>query len=457
MMDNISPRFYREQASELFQLVRTAFDRNSARDGSYDGDALNIMTICLADNATSGHAARYSTRIFTQEEMLEMCHETEIRIKTRCAGLLETKRKARDSDSYTKREPGSSVVASRFARKLPHPSRYPHNSSTSSLSMISPAKAHRILSIELTSEWKVQYLHRTVRDFLEQPEIWASARKMTDNTPFDANSSMLTSSVIQLKMLFPLEASHLTYPNSSFAAPFWRHVLDALVYASQGDAANGRCHTELLDELNGIVQTHWHYSTRDKSQYSASSWTSHIPKKLPWIGAYCHRAADPHGSFLCLAIQYRLIHYVRHKLNADGTLVQRKVGRPLLDYAVRRTREKQEPLISDALVGLLLQHGADPNEVFQGCSVWQNALGEAHQYLSLNTFTHRDQECLGSWISALELLVLYGADPEATINFQRPFEPIDGTAAGKISARPVIDTFRSWLPLELSEGRTRET
>ncbi len=46
---------------------------------------------------------------------------------------------------------------------------------------------------------RVQYLHRTVKDYLEQPTVWETVTAKTKETTFDPNVLLLKACLLQLK------------------------------------------------------------------------------------------------------------------------------------------------------------------------------------------------------------------------------------------------------------------
>jgi hypothetical protein len=79
-----------------------------------------------------------------------------------------------------------------------------------------------------------------------------------------------------------------------------------------------------------------------------------------------------HGTFLALAIQTRLHHYVAYVIERDPIQPRCIKGRLFLDYALRATRVTPTDLpchherdvidIDKELVRTLLSHGSDPNQ-----------------------------------------------------------------------------------------------
>jgi hypothetical protein len=84
---------------------------------------------------------------------------------------------------------------------------------------------------------------------------------------------------------------------------------------------------------------------------------------------------DEDSTFLTLAIDFGLDSYVRAHLTPQS--VQSKKGRPILDYILRPRFAKKRwticvgnQLPDSALLNVVLGFGADPNQRYQGVSIW---------------------------------------------------------------------------------------
>ena len=81
------------------------------------------------------------------------------------------------------------------------------------------------------------------------------------------------------------------------------------------------------------------------------------------------------STFLTLAIDFGLDSYVRAHLTSQS--VQSKKGRPILDYILRPRFANERSIIcvgnqlpDSALLNAVLGFGADPNQRYQGISIW---------------------------------------------------------------------------------------
>ncbi|KAH6719510.1 hypothetical protein BKA61DRAFT_472972, partial [Leptodontidium sp. MPI-SDFR-AT-0119] len=128
LVDQIEP-VYDIWASKAFQLLWAT--RQIAIPTTFKALPYNVLTIAELYLALDERLRGAAVEQMTQTELDTACRETEYHITARCACLLEVTRAPRMSDG------------------------------------------------------KVQYIHRTAKDFLEEPSRWAAVLAQTKNTNFD--------------------------------------------------------------------------------------------------------------------------------------------------------------------------------------------------------------------------------------------------------------------------------
>ncbi|GKZ40081.1 hypothetical protein AbraIFM66950_002273 [Aspergillus brasiliensis] len=264
-----------------------------------------------------------------------------------------------------------------------------------------------LLRIECENEidnffrYRVDFLHRTVRDFLRDNHD-GKLREGAGLT-FNPTSSLCHLTLVLLKR-FPV--------HNEFRANINRIIQlvdEILYYSHEAEKRGGPAQVELLDELDRVVslfakkeQNHWTHARDPPASGSLQKYTEG--------GNY---------NFLALAIQSRLVRYVRAKLDADPSLIGKKRGRPLLDYALRPKRkmplslafhsQKEDISVSVAMVQLLLERGANPNQpiyLYDKQTVWELFL------LSCSEHAEWASERLKSvWYEAVLMMIEHGARP----------------------------------------------
>ncbi|PMD33834.1 hypothetical protein L207DRAFT_535085 [Hyaloscypha variabilis F] len=185
----------------------------------------------------------------------------------------------------------------------------------------------------------LSYLHRTVRDFLELPQIWSRILGLTRGSDFNAHVSLLQSNVLFINLVIDSKRTE------SLRLHSLDYVLRALRHAYLAQWETNQADVFLLDELANVVE------------YT-----------FPQGG-------DDHDDFPALATRNGLYHYVAHKIECDPNVVRKKAGRPLLEYAVVQNLDVVGNLqLSSKMVGMLLQHGSHPNQVYKGDCAWHSIL-----------------------------------------------------------------------------------
>ncbi|KAI0414753.1 hypothetical protein F5X98DRAFT_348474 [Xylaria grammica] len=257
--------------------------------------------------------------------------------------------------------------------------------------------------------YSVDFLHRTVRDFLRDYDgklrIWLK-------TEFDPLVSLSRICLALLKMLPVTSLRDRESANQVIG------LTDELLYYAReiekrSNAQEDTPLVPLLDELDLVnsrhakgISNHWTHVRDSPAQRGLDGYSE---------GGRCN--------FLALAVQARLVKYVRAKLREDPRKIQ-KGGRPLLDYALRPRRitpismpyhsTRADPSVDVDMVRLLLSHGASPNQpVFLngGRSVWACFL------LSIQVAHRRDgsetsptsQSLNNAWYQACDELIKAGA------------------------------------------------
>ena len=147
------------------------------------------------------------------------------------------------------------------------------------------------------------------------------------------------------------------------------------------DKVMGQHHEKLQKDADGkylrtVIRDHrgtvaFEDGGRDSRLRAAMHWSNFHPDT---------EHAHPRGwddSFLSLAVQFGLHNYVKSKLGDKGStkVVKSKKGRPLLDYALQPLMlAAPHGLVVPEMVRTLIDHGANPNEKFEGRTCWEGAL-----------------------------------------------------------------------------------
>ncbi|KAF2106820.1 hypothetical protein BDV96DRAFT_590510 [Lophiotrema nucula] len=253
--------------------------------------------------------------------------------------------------------------------------------------------------------YHVDFLHRTVRDFLR--DNYRDVLRQRAGSDFNAFASLCR---IHLGLI---KATPTSARRESSFNPLIGMVDEIMYYARYLELQGEYCGVALLDEVDDAMNAHaaaWQVE---------SHWTNvRRPAKPRKV------FQDPgQSTYIALTIQSRLLQYVTDKLDANPGILKAKRGRPLLDYALRPKRVSPANLpyrvnflesnVDIRIVRLLLDRGADPNEkigVLMGQTTWELFLASC--YLNLEAVPHVRE----SWFQAMIALIEGGADPLVRID-----------------------------------------
>ncbi|KAF8850535.1 hypothetical protein BDZ45DRAFT_696655 [Acephala macrosclerotiorum] len=239
MLACIDP-FYARKASEIFQIERSARDYLKYM-GPRAEEPVPLTLLGLSFAIDESDLSGTNSVPFLEGTPTNLKLKTvEDRLKGQCAGLLETQTSSTE----------------------PLPTR------------------------------KVQYLHRTVQEYLERSSIWETVVSRTAGTTFNPNISMLRSCVFQLKAT----------PSGQITQSFWRLVLAALLHAHHASNETDRSHFVLIDELDQTIASHMIKTQMIQEEDWTSDWTFYLQKEL-------------RISFMNVAVRFGLHGYVREKLD----------------------------------------------------------------------------------------------------------------------------------------------
>lgn len=185
---------YKTQASEYFQLVHTArLQFITTRNDDDNTEPLTLIELSLADDEDPELAITAPMKSLSRARIKARCELTQARLHVRCLGLLEV----------------------HLSRDAPY----------------------QVIDFN-----RIQYLHRTTRDYLERPDVWSGIVAQTAGTDFDPNLSLLRACVLQIKW----DLHKAVSPQYVFRI--------ATSYARKIERSTGQGHVELIDQLFLAIQ-----------------------------------------------------------------------------------------------------------------------------------------------------------------------------------------------------------
>jgi len=319
MLDSVEP-IYHQQMAQMLQVVTLATE------------PLSLFALAFLDEQHPAFAIEAPIPFWENVNMASLAQKMKLRVNARCTDLLEVIEIPEAEDEWSK--------------------------------------------------YQVNFLHRTVKDFLGLPEIenrlasWISS-------PFDANVYLCKALLLQMKSLpsFHYENECLT---------IFGLINAIFYYAGEVESRNGVTEAHVLDELDRVLFTLW------RSRQHLESY-QRLLFKLRFEGR-----SYQEGWILILAVQWGLHLFVAQKLDKDPHLVNCVFERPLLHYVMcmpARTKHHTHRNIDLEMITTLLDRGVSPNEEYLGRSAW-------HQFLCDLISRPEPVEA-----RVIEILLLNGADP----------------------------------------------
>ena len=321
--------FYLGHAAQYFSLVEAA------------REPLTVLQFAFADEESPQSAIGMSTGSMTDNEISLRIYSANRRLNSRCKGLLDTDRALQSAQYKDSRLP---------------------------------------------SQLTVQYLHRTVRDFIKSPKAQEFLRSST-NPDFDPSIQLCVAYLMDIKRLHgQLEQINMIGRDDE-KCPFASYIIRCLTQAAGATKANEEAVVELMDELKYFICP---FNLQENCfdsvlpQYHAGPLTCSRKKDL-WNGSF----KDNGTPLISLAVRYGVVPYVKARAERGGFV-------PRVGLYNTKPYHLKWPLLLDAIcdgvpeprmVECLMEMGADPNfKTSYFDTPWIIALTKA---TSLYTLEHR--------------------------------------------------------------------
>ncbi|KAI1362569.1 hypothetical protein F5Y08DRAFT_311690 [Xylaria arbuscula] len=286
---------------------------------------------------------------------------------------------------------------------------------------------------ELSRSFPVEFLHRTVHDFLRKYDKQLKAYLYRESDPLlslcKIHLSLLKSipvskAMLELTLSYNRQEEHI----QEITFMFFQYARE---FEKRNKSKDETPLVHLIDHLDMVNTEHGRVLLGDHTHWS-NEWFI-MPPRDPLVEEdRVDRRTWSRCNFLALVVEAGLVNYVRAKLATD----QRNITSRglLLDHALRplssrlaASRYKRyvdismEP-INISMIELLLNHGADPNECIEvggsvcdsvGNSVWGFFLSSMRQFQEIRvdrTYQFSGyQSAEQSWYQAAHLLIRAGA------------------------------------------------
>ena len=214
--------------------------------------------------------------------------------------------------------------------------------------------------------WTVDFLHRTVRDFLLTDEMQQLLKDYSGGHTFDVHIFLCKSYLAQSKALETLYAKSEFRARQRCAAKFTTLLSAYINNAAKLESSTDQSPIHLLNESGRITAI---YRKRliqmvEGPETGPGSMNSIIVCWAKWRDWEC--------SFLALATLRGLHIYVKEKIMEDPDMLTEERGRPLLEYALRPSLghdKHRSPHFN--MARFMPEQGANPNQNFNGDTLWE--------------------------------------------------------------------------------------
>ena len=251
---------------------------------------------------------------------------------------------------------------------------------------------------EEPSYWghRVEFLHRTVRDFLTSKGVYSELSSQFEPT-LNLNENLCKAYLAQI-ITMPGEMADLM-PNGIIG----RQLHNLMYHARLCELETGRSNTRLLSEVEHVI--HRLLEIYRTSVFPEGVHHLHQRVIFPEI---CYQqviqSSDKHNpSFFKTVVTHGLELCVAERLEAEPFLINASTL-PVLALALPSASADPEAELSTSMIQILLGSGADPNQDYNGWIPWANWICSIGKDPSLRKVSEAQ-------LRTLELLLHYEADP----------------------------------------------
>lgn len=284
---------------------------------------------------------------------------------------------------------------------------------------------HAAKFTELATNYKVDYIHKTVAEYLDDIDIQARVVE-TSGPSFNVNVAILNALVITCR--------HGVYDNF---LELFSH------FNRQAEQSTRKAQLTAVSEIDIYLS-----ESLDRDETSLAPYPREGRHLANYVIEDYHRFCPWYDTTLAFAIRCGWELYVVEKVKEHGNGLPAKRGRPLLDCAVRPEPTYSEYVygINPKIVKCLLEHGADPNVKFNGYSAWSNALYWIFKHGSNDKLQDDVVVYALQVVEVMKLLLAYGADKKSSCTWKSR-----RTSAAEV-VRLAVSGLDDRFPQEVRDG-----
>ncbi|KAI9164097.1 hypothetical protein HJFPF1_05733 [Paramyrothecium foliicola] len=322
MLDSVEPRYHDQTA----KMLRMCYQRQITSGCRDEMASLYTIGLAILDSCNFSCSSSGNLKTLSHAQQLSVCTPMEGRLRSRCGGLLELRMRS---------EP---LGEGCFCNLQSHD---PLVHST------------------------VDFMHRTVFEFLDRPEIWSTASLRIRDSSFNANAALAIMN-FQICRLF---LQRKTVPDGFLA--------DGIQCAQLADSESSDSGFAILPKLQELISVMWKHDKRLTSAYLAAQ------KNGRDLGTEDARS-------LLVAVESGMFNCVRYYL---PRVDEATLPFPLLYSAIRKPIFWRgfRTQTSEIVVRYLISNGALPNKPFinqEGLTTtpWRDWLRELHRMYKFRFF-----------------------------------------------------------------------
>lgn len=333
MLNSMEPRYY-TTASELFQIFHAAKRRPT------------VICMSYAHKEDTNLALQRTVESIQQSESRYRALTMKRRLNTSCRGLIEVHSTptAADGPSHCSKDTGAPA-------------------SVDSLDLrISSCRGSRL------ADSKVEYLHRTVKDWLCRPDIWAQITSATPGS-FNAAACLTEAHLLQLKSL------HLNTLNRPEYG-LWDLASWCTEYSVEVGKTDPCLEGQLLDELNRVAIALSTANDNHGKSYVQRFWGAPDTSNFHWASTVF--GGSQGDGFLDFAVRCQLHPYLERKLGCvkldpveASTLLNTSVSSYIFAPGLGDAPSCNHKTPNSRIIKLLLEKGGIPDRVGHNESIFE--------------------------------------------------------------------------------------
>ena len=294
--------------------------------------------------------------------------------------------------------------------------------------------------VEAEDQRTVAFVHKSVAEFLRQPEIWEYLTDLTKDESKDINFVLGRSRALHMRLTLrgrisvEVESSELH-----------KNIEYCLSYLREGELSAHRTSPLALQELSSEIVLRARVSPYFLSGYQVSDF-HHTPDKFIVPNVSLCEVQDSQLAMLLAAcnglqLHFRLLYANRKSKSLGGgpaaskentLLLQMLLERIILEWSCRERCLNEHV----GMIEFLLENGADPNEASEGSSPWELLLQRPNEMISIGIF--------GACLDLIPIFLRRGAMSTDTRIANGPTQSM--ASARKLALNTVDDIIKCTSP-----------